>query len=95
MWQNIIQVHYLRGDFNTKLKAVRTKKLSLQRELQVFSDELDKIRLEIPEKKIKHLLSVFTFNYDVEFPENYLEVRFSPYQFLIRIELSFKYIGVK
>ncbi|XP_033224478.1 cilia- and flagella-associated protein 44 isoform X2 [Belonocnema kinseyi] len=68
------KAHYLREDFNTKLKEVRTKKLSLGRGIQIFADKLSKIQPEIPEKKIKPPFSILTFNYDVEYPENYLEV---------------------
>lgn len=70
------KVHYLREDFNNKLRGIREKKLALQKESQDLVNKLKQIQNEIPEKNRKSLPSVFTIDYHMEFPEKQLEVNY-------------------
>ncbi|XP_043471636.1 cilia- and flagella-associated protein 44 [Leptopilina heterotoma] len=68
------RIHYLREDFNNKLKIVRAKKLTSQKESQDLVNNLREIQNEIPEKNRKTLPFVFSIDYNAEFPEKELEI---------------------
>lgn len=70
----LFKIHYLREDFNSKLKVTRAKKLTLQKETQELVNKLKQIQCDISEKNRKPIPSVFTIDHNLEFPERELEV---------------------
>lgn len=70
----IFQTHYMREDFNDRLKTVRGKKHALQMEVKTLIEKLKAIHSEIPDKYIKPLPEIPEIDFDVEFPEQNLEV---------------------
>ncbi|XP_023287600.1 uncharacterized protein LOC105700070 isoform X2 [Orussus abietinus] len=68
------KAHHLREDFNNKLRNVRNKKQRLQQEVMGLVATLKTIHSEIPQKKVKPLPSIPTFDYNTEFPERNLEL---------------------
>lgn len=70
-----LQIHFRREDFNDRLRAVREKKLALQKEVQVLTRKLRSIHSELPDEFVKPLPDPIVFDEEVEFPENNLKVK--------------------
>lgn len=75
IYNNFLQLYYLKEDFNDKLKAVKFKKVDLLSEVNKLIVKLKAIHSEIRPEDVKPLPMTFTINENVEFPENNLQVR--------------------
>ncbi|KAK2582044.1 hypothetical protein KPH14_002749 [Odynerus spinipes] len=67
------QLHYLRENFNTKLKEIRAKKQALCSKVLNLINTLKRIHTEIPQKNIKTLPDLPIIDNDIEFPEENLQ----------------------
>ncbi|KAL2733263.1 cilia- and flagella-associated protein 44 isoform X1 [Vespula maculifrons] len=67
------RLHYLRDNFNTKLKKVRAEKQNLYLKILQLIKTLKKIHAEIPKHNIKTLPNLPITDNDIEFPEENLQ----------------------
>ncbi|KAL2740588.1 cilia- and flagella-associated protein 44 isoform X4 [Vespula squamosa] len=67
------RLHYLRDNFNTKLKKVRAEKQALYPKVLQSIKTLKKIHTEIPKNNIKPLPNLPITDNDIEFPEENLQ----------------------
>ncbi|XP_046813292.1 cilia- and flagella-associated protein 44 isoform X1 [Vespa crabro] len=67
------RLHYLRDNFNTRLKKVRADKQALYSKVLQLIKTLKKIHSEIPKSNIKSLPNVPITDNDIEFPEENLQ----------------------
>ncbi|XP_047346739.1 cilia- and flagella-associated protein 44 isoform X3 [Vespa velutina] len=67
------RLHYLRDNFNTRLKKVRADKQALYSKVLQLIKTLKKIHAEIPKSNIKSLPNVPITDNDIEFPEENLQ----------------------
>ncbi|KAF7417837.1 hypothetical protein HZH68_000490 [Vespula germanica] len=67
------RLHYLRDNFNTKLKKVRAEKQNLYSKILQLIKTLKKIHAEIPKHNIKTLPNLPITDNDIEFPEENLQ----------------------
>ncbi|KAK0088856.1 hypothetical protein PV325_010453 [Microctonus aethiopoides] len=66
--------HNIKVRFNEELKAMREKKINLQREILNLVEELKSIHAEIPDEYKQPLPEIFEINDSIECPEKNLEV---------------------
>ncbi|XP_066592907.1 cilia- and flagella-associated protein 44 [Prorops nasuta] len=72
------KLHHLREGFNARLRAIRKRKEKIQVEVQYLLEVLRKIHAEIPEKYLKPLPILPSFDVDTEFPEWNLQLEKGP-----------------
>lgn len=70
----MMQLHYLRDNFNTRLKQVRADKQALYSKVLQLIKTLKTIHAEIPKTNIKTLPNLPITDNDIEFPEENLQV---------------------